>query len=83
MARSRWPRRSGADYFYGKLLDEQHLTMEQRYFNQKRWLLNRLTVGGGVLCGLGLKATADGHLALARARRSTAGAGRSSCRSPR
>ena len=37
-------------YFYGKLLDEQHLTMEQRYFNQKRWLLNRLTVGGGVLC---------------------------------
>ncbi len=55
------------NYFYGKLLDEQHFRLEQRYFNNKRWLLNRLAVGEGVLCGLGLKPTADGRLvALAR-----------------
>ena len=55
------------NYFYGKLLDEQHFRLEQRDFNNKRWLLNRLAVGEGVLCGLGLKPTADGRLvALAR-----------------
>src|SRR5256885_16013714 len=40
------------NYFYGKLLDVGHLEMEQRYFNRKRWLVNRLAVGCGVLCGL-------------------------------
>jgi hypothetical protein len=49
------------NYFYGKLLDEQHFRMEQRYFNTKRWLLNRLAVGEGVLCGLGLGVTQDGQ----------------------
>src|SRR6187551_679292 len=44
------PRRN--HYFYGKLLDELHLRMEQDYFNDKRWLLNRLALGRGVLCGL-------------------------------
>ncbi len=44
------PRRN--NYFYGKMLDEKSLTMEQRYFNQKRWMLNRLGLGSGVLCGL-------------------------------
>ena len=39
-------------YFYGKLLDELHLTMEQTYVNDKRWTLNRLALGSGVLCGL-------------------------------
>jgi hypothetical protein len=39
-------------YFYGKLLDELHLTMEQQYVNSKRWMLNRLALGAGVLCGL-------------------------------
>lgn len=39
-------------YFYGKLLDELHLTMEQEYVNGKRWTLNRLALGSGVLCGL-------------------------------
>ena len=53
------------NYFYGKLLDEQHFRMEQRYFNTKRWLLNRLAVGEGVLCGLGLKVAAYGQLTLA------------------
>jgi hypothetical protein len=50
------PRRN--HYFYGKLLDELHLRMEQDYFNDKRWMLNRLALGRGVLCGL--QVTADG-----------------------
>jgi hypothetical protein len=45
-------------YFYGKLLDELHLTMEQQYVNGKRWTLNRLALGSGVLCGL--QVTSDG-----------------------
>ena len=40
------------NYFYGKLLDELHLTMEQQYVNGKRRTLNRLALGWGVLCGL-------------------------------
>ena len=44
------PRRN--HYFYGKLLDESSLQMEQDYFNQKRMMLNRLGLGSGVLCGL-------------------------------
>jgi hypothetical protein len=50
------PRRN--HFFYGKLLDELHLRMEQDYFNGKRWMLNRLGLGYGVLCGL--QVTADG-----------------------
>mgnify|MGYP001164236628 CR=1 FL=1 len=41
-------------YFYGKLMDVPHFEMEQWYGNKKRWLLNRLGLGYGVLCGLGL-----------------------------
>ena len=50
------PRRNR--YFYGKRLDVQHLEMEQGYGKLKQWLLNRLTVGKGVLCGL--EVTVDG-----------------------
>jgi hypothetical protein len=39
-------------YFYGKHLDVHHFELEQRYFNSKRWLLNRLVSGFGVVCGL-------------------------------
>lgn len=46
------PRRN--NYFYGKLLDVPHLRMEQDYAKLKQWLLNRLTIGNGVLCGLGV-----------------------------
>jgi hypothetical protein len=53
------------NYFYGKLLDEQHFKMEQRYFNAKRWMLNRLAVGGGVLCGLHLTVGSDGKMTMA------------------
>jgi hypothetical protein len=44
------PRRN--NYFYGKLLDEGSFRLEQGYLNQKRWMLNRLGLGKGVVCGL-------------------------------
>lgn len=44
-------------YFYGKLLDVHHFDAEQRYFNQKRWLLNRMISGAGVVCGLDVALT--------------------------
>jgi len=40
------------NYFYGLLLDEARFEREVDYFNQKRWLLNRLLFGTGVVCGL-------------------------------
>lgn len=40
------------NYYYGKLMDVLHFEMEQSYVNRKRWLLNRLSLGEGVLCGL-------------------------------
>jgi hypothetical protein len=47
-------------YYYGKLLDVRALQMEQCYGLDKRWLLNRLALGSGVLCGLTVTAGADG-----------------------
>jgi hypothetical protein len=44
------PRRN--NYFYGKRLDVPHFRMEQDYGKHKQWLLNRLSLGKGVLCGL-------------------------------
>ncbi|MEP6732787.1 MAG: hypothetical protein ABJE10_19235, partial [bacterium] len=46
-------------YYYGKLLDSYHLELEQSYGNSKRWMLNRLSLGAGVLCGLGVSASTD------------------------
>lgn len=39
-------------YFYGKRMDVQHFQLEQDYGKHKQWLLNRLTLGKGVVCGL-------------------------------
>lgn len=39
-------------YFYGKLLTVRDFEIEQRYFNDKRRLINRLFVGPGILAGL-------------------------------
>src|SRR6185295_6136227 len=39
-------------YYYGKLLDALHLSMEQEYGRANRELHNRLVVGPGVVCGL-------------------------------
>lgn len=44
------------NYFYGKLMDVPHFQMEQNYFINQRWLMNRLSLGQGVLCGLGVVA---------------------------
>lgn len=47
------------NYFYGKMLDVQHFTLEQQYFNNKRALLNRLGWGSGIMCGLTLGIAGD------------------------
>jgi hypothetical protein len=39
-------------YYFGKLLDVVHFDIEQDYFNAKRWLINRLVLGYGVVCGM-------------------------------
>jgi hypothetical protein len=51
-------------YYYGKLLDQHHLELEQRYGIQQRWLLNRLSLGSGVLCGLRVSAAANGWVSV-------------------
>ena len=57
----REPRRN--KYFYGKRMDVQHFQMEQDYGKLKQWLLNRLTLGKGVLCGLRVSVI-DGRLCV-------------------
>jgi len=51
------PRRN--QYFYGKRMDVQHFRMEQDYGKLKQWMLNRLSLGKGVMCGL--KVSVDGE----------------------
>ncbi len=46
-------------YFYGKMLDVYHFELEQNYFNGKRWLLNRLVSGYGVVSGLNVLLSSD------------------------
>lgn len=46
-------------YFYGKLLDVAQFDIEQSYMNGKRWLLNRLVSGYGVICGLNVQLGPD------------------------
>ena len=48
-------------YFYGKLLDVYHFELETNYLNAKRWLLNRLVFGYGVVCGLDVKVGPESH----------------------
>ncbi len=40
------------NYFYSKLMTVRDFFAEQRYFNEKRWLMNRMISGWGVVCGL-------------------------------
>lgn len=51
-------------YFYGKMLDVFHFELEQNYFNSKRWMLNRLIAGYGVICGLNVQLGQDKQSAL-------------------
>ena len=46
-------------YFYGKILSAGDLEMEQDYGKQKRWLINRLTLGSGVVDGLSVGVSDD------------------------
>ena len=46
------PRRN--QFFYGKRMDVQHFRMEQDYGRLKQAMINRLTLGKGVVCGLGV-----------------------------
>ena len=47
-------------YFQGELLDVPHLQLEQGYLNAKRWLMNRLINGSGVVTGLAVAPAAGG-----------------------
>lgn len=44
------PRRNR--FFHGKLMDAYHFELETNYLNAKRWLINRLLIGTGAVCGL-------------------------------
>jgi hypothetical protein len=54
-------------YFYGKLLDVFHFELEQDYVNGKRWLLNRMVSGYGVLCGLDVQPAQRGRAVVVTA----------------
>ncbi len=43
------------NYFYGKLMTVRDFFDEQCYYNEKRWLINRMVNGWGVVCGLDVK----------------------------
>jgi hypothetical protein len=47
-----------SNFFYGLLLDAERLQKDHAFFNGKRWLLNRLALGAGVVCGLGVRTVA-------------------------
>lgn len=40
------------NYFYGKLMTVRDFEAEQDYFNNKRFLINRMIHGIGIICGL-------------------------------
>lgn len=40
------------NYFYGKLLTVRDFQIEQKYNDEKRWMINRLMFGSGVATGL-------------------------------
>jgi hypothetical protein len=50
-------------YYYGKLMDVLHFSLEQRYVLSKEWLYNRAVLGSGVVCGLDVQTvtTDAGH----------------------
>jgi hypothetical protein len=52
-------------YYYGKPLDVGALTLEQRYGNDKRRLVNRTVLGDGVVRGLEVVATPDNQVQVA------------------
>ncbi|MFC4101920.1 hypothetical protein [Paenibacillus xanthanilyticus] len=59
MKRSRYYPFERNRYFYGKLLTVRDFESEQKYANDKRRLLNRLTTGSGVVSGMQVVAVDD------------------------
>src|ERR1700749_4380777 len=51
-------------YFFGKPMMVRDFDAEQQYFNGKRYLLNRLVHGRGVVCGLSVTANEPGGFTL-------------------
>ena len=51
-------------YFYGKLLTVRDFEVEQSYVRKKSQLLSRLSLGAGVVCGLGVSASDDATLLI-------------------
>lgn len=51
-------------YFYGKMLTARDFEIEQRYFNNKRRLINRTILGVGVVCGLGVYQNDDSSFSV-------------------
>lgn len=49
------------NYSYGQLLGELQFKLEQQYHIHKRWLLNRLVTGPGVVCGMDLQPADQGR----------------------
>jgi hypothetical protein len=43
------------NYYHGKLMTVRDFFAEQCYSNEKRWLINRMIHGWGVMCGLDVK----------------------------
>jgi hypothetical protein len=52
------------NYYFGKLLTAKDFESEQRYFNDKRRFVNRLTGGSGVVAGLGVVMADDTSVIL-------------------
>lgn len=46
-------------FFFGKRLDVPHFDLEQTYHRRQQALINRLSLGKGVLCGLSLRVEGD------------------------
>ncbi len=51
-------------YYHGKMLTARDFETEQKYFNDKRRLLNRCVLGAGVVCGLGVYRNDDTSLSI-------------------
>lgn len=51
-------------YFAGKLLTAEDLELEQRYHIEKRWLLNRMLQGAGVVSGLDVVPRGQGKVTV-------------------
>lgn len=51
-------------YYFGKLLTARDFEAEQRYFNDKRRLVNRLTGANGIVAGLGVIMADDASVIL-------------------